>query len=72
MSMPKITEGDLLDAYRQTELEAMGVRFETALQIPGLRATLEGAIRAQHMWTQAANLRGSQHLERMQPRERGQ
>lgn len=62
--LPEPTEPDLLDAYRRTGLEQLGIPFERALQIPGIRQSLTGMIRAERMWAQNAHLQGSRYLER--------
>ena len=46
MSALVVTESDLLDAYREANLERLGISFEQALQTPSIRQSMSGQARA--------------------------
>lgn len=72
MSALVVTESDLLDAYREANLERLGISFEQALQTPAIRQSMSGQARARHMWAQNTLKCGRSYLERIEPQERGQ
>lgn len=63
---PDITEAELKEAYQRTKLASIGISFDRALTIVGVRGSLTGMIRADRMWAQNAHLRGNRYLDRSQ------
>jgi|APMI01.1.fsa_nt_gi hypothetical protein len=58
-----ISHAELQEAYQRTKLAGMGITFERALSIVGIRGSLSGMVRADRMWAQNANLQGNRFLD---------
>jgi hypothetical protein len=58
-----ISHAELEEAYKRTKLASMGITFERALSIVGIRGSLSGMVRADRMWAQNANLQGNRFLD---------
>jgi hypothetical protein len=71
MSTHQITEDALREAYSRTQLAGLGISFDRALTIIGIRNSLTGMVRAERMWAQNTLLQGSRYLDH-QTKEHGQ
>lgn len=58
-----ITEAELQEAYQRTRLASIGITFDRALTIVGVRGSLTGMIRADRRWAQNAHLQGNRYLD---------